>query len=202
MHRSCRAVAGAVKRAIDIVGAAVGLVLLSPLMAATAVAVWARGGRPVFYASVRVGRGGKAFRCYKFRTMTHGARPSGPLAAKNSLDERVTHLGRVLRVWSIDELPQLWNVLAGSMSLVGPRPLPVSEVEHLRSEPEHARWAEVRHRVRPGLTGLWQTSGRSDLGPEDMARLDSDYAENWSLGRDLVILAKTPFVVLGRRGAY
>jgi lipopolysaccharide/colanic/teichoic acid biosynthesis glycosyltransferase len=134
--------------------------------------------------------------------MTHGAKPAGPLAAKDSLDERVTPLGRVLRMWSVDELPQLWNVLSGSMSLVGPRPLPVHEVDHLRREPDHTHWEEVRHRVRPGLTGLWQTSGRSDLGPEDMARLDVDYVENWTLARDLAILARTPFAVLSRCGAY
>jgi lipopolysaccharide/colanic/teichoic acid biosynthesis glycosyltransferase len=171
-------------------------------MAAAAIAVLCERRGPVFFSSERVGLGGRPFRCHKFRTMTHGAGPSGPLAPKDSSDERITPLGRVLRTWSVDELPQLWNVLAGSMSLVGPRPLPVSEVEHLRAEPDHSRWEEVRHRVRPGLTGLWQTRGRSDLGPEDMARLDVDYVENWSLARDLAVLARTPFAVLSRRGAY
>lgn len=201
-HPSCRGLAGLAKRALDVTGAVAGLAAAAPVMAAAAALVALERCGPVFFARERVGLGGRTFRCHKFRTMAHGVEPLAPLADKHPADRRITPLGRVLRTWSLDELPQLWNVLVGEMSLVGPRPLPVGEVEHLKREPEHERWEEVRRRVRPGLTGLWQVNGRSDLDAEDMARLDIDYVENWSLVRDLAILARTPLAVLSRRGAY
>src|SRR6185503_2425478 len=158
---------------------------------------------PALFRQTRVGRDGSHFTLWKFRTMVVGADRvalasndvDGPLF-KLRADPRVTPVGRVLRRWSLDELPQLVNVLRGEMSLVGPRPPLPSEV---------ARYGDdVRRRllVKPGLTGLWQVSGRSDLPWEECVRLDLRYVENWSPALDLMILWKTAFAVLGRSGAY
>jgi exopolysaccharide biosynthesis polyprenyl glycosylphosphotransferase len=195
-----------VKELVDRLGALCLILLFSPLIAviALAVAVDSRGG--VWYAQRRVGKDGREFTILKFRTMVRNAHAlrtelvsaneGAGLLFKMRADPRVTRVGRVLRRWSVDELPQLFNVLAGSMSLVGPRPpLPA----------ETARYGpDVRRRllVKPGVTGLWQVSGRSDLSWDEAVRLDLRYVEDWSLALDAVILWKTLRAVVSGAGAY
>ncbi|MFM9442207.1 sugar transferase [Streptomyces acidiscabies] len=195
-----------VKGIVDRLGAALLLVLLAPLMVSVAllVALDSRGG--VFYRQLRVGKDGHEFTMVKFRTMVAGAdRAKAALAALNEgagpmfklrRDPRVTRVGTLLRRYSIDELPQLFNVLTGSMSLVGPRP-PLPEESAVYGP-------DIRRRllVKPGLTGLWQISGRSDLSWEEAVRLDLRYVEDWSLALDTVILWKTLRAVLHGQGAY
>ncbi|MDQ6949910.1 MAG: sugar transferase [Actinomycetota bacterium] len=193
----------AVKSAFDALGAVVLLFLLSPVFLVVSVLV-RRDGGPVLYRQSRVGMGGENFRMFKFRSMVVNADRveregphdgAGPLY-KLRLDPRVTPLGRILRRTSIDELPQLLNVLLGDMSLVGPRPPLATEVE---------RYAEDVHRrllVKPGMTGLWQVSGRSDLAWDDAVRLDLYYVENWNLVEDLKILWRTGLAVVRHEGAY
>jgi exopolysaccharide biosynthesis polyprenyl glycosylphosphotransferase len=195
----------AIKTVCDRLSAIMLLVAIAPVMIAAAIAVASDGG-PVFYRQSRVGKGGRLFPMIKFRSMVMGAdrlRPelgdvnqgSGPLF-KIRHDPRVTRIGRFLRKYSIDELPQLFNVLAGSMSLVGPRPpLP----EELAS---YCRGAQRKLLVKPGLTGLWQISGRSDLSWEESVRLDLRYVENWSLALDILIIWKTIGAVVRGTGAY
>jgi lipopolysaccharide/colanic/teichoic acid biosynthesis glycosyltransferase len=160
----------------------------------------------VLYRSVRPGIGGEPFHCFKFRTMYSDAEQrqadleslneaSGPLF-KIRDDPRMTRVGRFLRRYSLDELPQLLNVVRGQMSLVGPRPLPQRDFDQLED------WHKKRYLVMPGVTGLWQISGRSDLDFDDLVRLDFLYLERWSVGLDLSILLKTIPAVLARRGAY
>ena len=195
----------ATKAAIDRVGAALLLVPLSPVLLAAALCVRLSGPGPVIYRQARVGQHGKTFQFLKFRTMVDGAdRHAADLAADNEsdgllfklrLDPRVTRVGHWMRRLSVDELPQLWNVVRGDMSLVGPRPLPV-EPESLRGD------ARRRLRVKPGITGLWQVSGRSELSWAETVRLDVRYVDDWSLGLDLLILLRTPAAVLRGRGAY
>lgn len=196
-----------VKRAFDTVVAALLLVALSPVFAAVAIAVRASSPGPVFFRQKRVGHGGHLFDMYKFRSMVQDAELTKEQLAglniyaderlfKIKNDPRVTPLGRFLRSSSLDELPQLWNVLRGSMSLVGPRPPLASEVA--RYEEHHYS----RFDMRPGITGLWQTSGRSDVTSFDaIIALDAEYLNNWSLTKDFVILLKTIPVVLSMRGA-
>jgi lipopolysaccharide/colanic/teichoic acid biosynthesis glycosyltransferase len=177
----------AVKRSIDVAGAAAGLAVLSPLLAVLAVLVRLRLGPPVFYRQVRPGRGGKPFVIYKFRTMRNQRDAAGRLLSD---DRRLTRLGRFLRHWSLDELPELWNVLRGDMSLVGPRPL---LVEYLpRYTPEQAR----RHDVRPGITGLAQVTGRNALPFSRRMACDTWYVDHQSLWLDVKILAATVLKVL------
>ena len=190
------------KRALDLSLAAAAMVVLAPLMVAVAVAI-ALGSRgaPVFRQQ-RVGRFGRRFRMWKFRTMVVDAeRQRAELIARSQesewlhldRDPRVTRVGRVLRRTSLDELPQLLNVLSGDMSLIGPRPLPPVEAERL---PE---WSSARLHVRPGLTGLWQVRGRTQLDFRSMLLLDCEYVRELSLGTDLKILALTvPAVLTGR----
>ncbi|MCX7805064.1 MAG: sugar transferase [Planctomycetota bacterium] len=183
---------GGLKRAFDIAAAAALLVLLAPLMAVVALLVLLTMGRPVLFVQTRAGLGGSPFRMYKFRTMRQASGPDGrPLPDS----ERVTPLGRALRRLSLDELPQLWNVLKGEMSLVGPRPLPVEYVE--RYSPEQRRRLEVR----PGITGWAQVNGRNRLGWEETFRLDVWYIDNRSFLLDLRILAVTAVKILLREGA-
>jgi exopolysaccharide biosynthesis polyprenyl glycosylphosphotransferase len=194
-----------VKRAIDTVLSILLLVLLAPVFAAVAVAVKRSGPGPVLFRQERVGQHGRTFRFLKFRTMVAGAddQRDGLAAANESdgllfkvrEDPRITPTGRYLRRMSLDELPQLWNVLRGDMSLVGPRPLPV-DAEEFEGD------ARRRLRVRPGITGLWQVSGRSDLAWEETVALDMHYVDHWSLGLDLAIIARTPMTVLRGSGAY
>jgi exopolysaccharide biosynthesis polyprenyl glycosylphosphotransferase len=196
----------AIKELVDRVGAAVLLAVCSPLLLAVAVAVAVNSRGPVFYLQRRVGRGGREFTIVKFRTMVRDAHAlraalltadegAGPLFTLRQ-DPRTTRVGTVLRRWSLDELPQLLNVVAGSMSLVGPRP-PLPD--------ETARYGpDVRRRllVKPGVTGLWQVSGRSDLSWEEAVRLDLRYVEDWSLALDVSILWKTLRAVFLGEGAY
>jgi exopolysaccharide biosynthesis polyprenyl glycosylphosphotransferase len=194
------------KRAFDLVGAALGIVLLAPVLGLVALAIRLDDGGPVLFRQTRVGRGGAPFSICKFRTMCVDAEQrladlrmgndgAGPLFKLHD-DPRVTRVGRFLRRTSLDELPQLWNVLVGTMSLVGPRPALPSEVERYRD------FDDRRLLVTPGLTGLWQVSGRSDLDWAEGVRLDQYYVENWSFLHDIVILARTVPAVLRSRGAY
>ncbi|HET9733589.1 MAG TPA: sugar transferase [Acidimicrobiales bacterium] len=196
----------AMKRAIDVVFAAVALILLSPVLVAVAVAVKVSSPGPVFFRQTRVGYLGKPFLITKFRTMTTGADGmkvdlrdandgDGPMF-KIRRDPRVTPLGRFLRRSSLDEFPQLFHVITGQMSLVGPRPLVPEESACFDG------WAARRFEVKPGITGLWQVSGRSDLPFEEIRQLDYAYAASWSLWWDLKILWQTPASVLRGRGAY
>ncbi|GAB3185220.1 Undecaprenyl-phosphate galactose phosphotransferase WbaP/exopolysaccharide biosynthesis polyprenyl glycosylphosphotransferase [Micromonospora palomenae] len=195
-----------VKEFVDRAAAALAVLLLLPLGAAVALAIRLDSRGPVLFRQTRVGRGGREFGVLKFRTMVANADALlDELAVRNETDglmfkmrddPRVTRVGRLLRKWSLDELPQLVNVLLGQMSLVGPRPPLPSEVA--RYDGDVAR----RLLVKPGMTGLWQVSGRSDLSWEDGIRLDLYYVENWSLAADLTILWKTFGAVLRGRGAY
>ncbi|MER6592761.1 sugar transferase [Micromonospora purpureochromogenes] len=195
-----------VKEFVDRAAAALAVLLLLPLGAAVALAIRLDSRGPVLFRQTRVGRGGREFGVLKFRTMVVNADALlDELAVRNETDglmfkmrddPRVTRVGRLLRKWSLDELPQLVNVLLGQMSLVGPRPPLPSEVA--RYDGDVAR----RLLVKPGMTGLWQVSGRSDLSWEDGIRLDLYYVENWSLAADLTILWKTFGAVLRGRGAY
>jgi len=198
--------AQAVKRFVDIVGSLVGLCLLSPLFLVIALAVKATSKGPIFFAQDRFGHRRRLFRMYKFRSMVHNApelmaqletqnEASGPIF-KIRRDPRITPLGRLLRASSLDELPQLWNVLIGNMSLVGPRPMSVRDVL-LFSEATLMR----RFTVKPGITGLWQVSGRSALGFEKWIEMDFNYIDSWSLALDFRILARTVRAVLKGTGA-
>lgn len=196
----------ALKRALDVAVSASGLLLLAPLFIAIAIAVRLDSPGPVLFRQKRVGADEKTFICFMFRSMRADAEDlQEPLEAMNEAegavfkmrrDPRVTRVGGFLRRWSIDELPQLFNVLKGEMSLVGPRPLPVRDF--LKMEEEDKR----RLGAVPGMTGYWQISGRSNLSFEDMVRLDLYYMENWSLSFDLKIILKTLGAVLRREGAY
>jgi lipopolysaccharide/colanic/teichoic acid biosynthesis glycosyltransferase len=199
------------KRIIDVTGAVAGLVLLSPLMLVIAVLIRLDSPGPIFFRQRRMGLGGKVFWFLKFRTMAADAEHRiGELEALNEAacgvlfkirrDPRVTPLGRVLRRSSLDELPQLLNVLRGEMSLVGPRPLQMRDCERLEQvDPDGFA---LRLTVLPGLTGAWQVGGRSETDCQGMMRLDLDYVERWSLALDLQILCKTVGAVLRGRGAY
>lgn len=194
------------KRLMDITLSAVALLVASPLLLGIAVAIKLDTPGPVFFRQERTGRGGKPFRIFKFRSMTADAwerrttvaqlqEGDGPLF-KMRRDPRVTRVGAIIRKTSLDELPQLINVVRGEMSLVGPRPLPTEEADRLDGA------ALARLNVSPGITGLWQVCGRSDLTYADLQHLDSVYVQSWTLMWDLRILLRTPQVVLGRNGAY
>jgi exopolysaccharide biosynthesis polyprenyl glycosylphosphotransferase len=196
----------ALKRAFDIVVATLVVLLGLPFWLAIAAAIKITSRGPVFYRDRRIGLGEREFGMIKFRTMYADAstrqqalesanEASGPLF-KIKNDPRVTPVGRFLRRYSLDEMPQVLNVLWGEMSLVGPRPLPIRDYEQL--EP----WHRKRYAVLPGMTGLWQVSGRIDLTFDDLVRLDFYYLENWSIWMDITILAKTIPAVVARRGAY
>lgn len=198
--------AGAAKRAFDVGASVLALIVLSPALAAVAVAVKLDSRGPVLFSQMRVGKDGRPFKIFKFRTMVDDAEAllvelrahhqnNGPLFKLHD-DPRVTRIGRVLRRFSVDEIPQLWNVVRAEMSLVGPRPALYEELEHWSPE------LRSRLRVRPGLTGMWQVSGRSNLTFADYVRFDLYYVDNWTLWRDLAILGKTIPVVLGKKGAY
>jgi len=194
------------KRVIDVVGALVGLLLLSPFLVLIALAIRLETPGSPIHRQARIGKGGKEFTFYKFRSMYEGAEEvqeqliplneaDGPIF-KIRDDPRVTHVGRFLRRPSLDELPQFYNVLRGDMSLIGPRPPLPGEVE------QYQEWHQKRLEVSPGLTGLWQVSGRSELTFDEGVMLDLYYIENWSLGLDFRIVLRTiPRVILGN-GAY
>jgi lipopolysaccharide/colanic/teichoic acid biosynthesis glycosyltransferase len=197
-----------VKHGLDRLAASLLLILALPVLLAIAVAVRLTSRGPVFYLQTRPGRHGRPFRMWKFRTMVDGAEHrlpemlqrhghrDDPLFPKLPDDPRVTRVGRLLRKYSLDELPQLVNVLRGDMSLVGPRPHQSGEVAL------YGPYEWGRLRVRPGLTGLWQVSGRSALSWEKSIALDLAYIEQWSLATDARILLRTPFAVLRGDGAY
>ena len=199
------------KRASDLVIGTILLLLLLPLM--TVLALWVKlsDPGPVFYCSNRIGKDGRVFSFWKFRSMVVDAdQQREALAEQNESDgrlfkmqndPRVTAVGRVLRRWSLDELPQIWNVIRGDMNLVGPRPLPEGDLEGIDDDREIAYWFELRHKVPPGITGLWQVSGRSELGFKEMVHLDISYIQNWSPWLDLKILLATVPAVLKGRGA-
>ena len=194
------------KRALDIVAAGTALVAMAPLLAAVAVAIKLDSRGPILFRQQRAGRGGEVFELLKFRSMYPNAEDRKlELASDNDdgvmfkmqADPRITRVGRLLRRYSLDELPQLWNVLRGEMSLVGPRPLILPETDAL-SEDWHLRRLELR----PGLTGPWQINGRSETPFHEMVRFDYQYVAGWSLARDLEILLATMPAVLSGRGAY
>jgi exopolysaccharide biosynthesis polyprenyl glycosylphosphotransferase len=196
----------AVKRSFDLVGATLLIIVLAPLMTVAAAAIKLSSRGPVLYRSMRPGIGGKPFPCLKFRTMVHGAEhlqerleehnEVGGALFKIRADPRVTSVGRLLRRWSLDELPQLFNVIRGQMSLVGPRPLPQRDYDRLED------WHRKRYLVLPGMTGLWQVSGRSELDFDELVRLDFLYLERWSVFLDLTIMLKTIPAVVRSRGAW
>lgn len=199
-----RRVVLAAKRGFDVVGAALGLLLLSPVLLCVAAVVLFADGRPVLFGQERVGEGGRRFVLTKFRTMVRDAEDQREvLAARNEIrgpgfkindDPRLTRVGRVLRRASLDELPQLWNVLRGSMSLVGPRPPLPSEVAW------YDAWHRRRLAVKPGITGLWQISARREVDFDRWVELDLEYIERWSLWLDLQILARTAVVIVELNG--
>jgi lipopolysaccharide/colanic/teichoic acid biosynthesis glycosyltransferase len=200
------------RRALDVSIAGTALLVLVPVIVVAALAVRATSPGPVLFRQRRLGRHMRPFTVLKFRTMradadskVHreyvrqliGTEPEGQRREglyKLAVDDRITRVGRFLRSWSLDELPQLWNVLRGEMSLVGPRPVIEYEVE------QYPDWYLRRFAVKPGLTGLWQVSGRNELSYEDMVRFDIEYAERRSLWLDLRILARTALVVMRRQG--
>jgi len=201
------------RRLIDLLVAGTMIVLLSPLLIAVAIAIRLDSRGPALFRQRRVGYGEREFTIFKFRSMRCDADPGGHRdyvtalikgkAAnggkenlyKLAVDDRITPVGRWIRRWSLDELPQLFNVVSGDMALVGPRPAIPYEVA------EYPSWYLDRFAVKPGLTGLWQVSGRNERTYEEMVRLDIEYAERRSLLLDLSILARTPLTVLARRGA-
>jgi exopolysaccharide biosynthesis polyprenyl glycosylphosphotransferase len=195
------------KRSFDVVASGAALLLLAPLFGAVALAIRLDSPGPAIYRQPRRGRMGTTFRIAKFRTMRVGAEQErgemlhmnemdGPLFKIKGVDPRVTRVGAFLRRTSIDELPQLWNVFRGEMSLVGPRPFVVYEADQITG------WASRRLDMTPGITGLWQVLGRNDIPFEEMTKLDYLYVTNWSLWWDLKILCQTIPVVLAKRGAY
>lgn len=179
-----------VKRGLDVLGAAVALVLLSPVLLVTAVVVAARLGRPVIFAQPRPGRHGRVFTLYKFRSM----RPVDEARGWVTNEQRMTRFGRALRATSIDELPSLWNILVGDLSFVGPRPLRISYLDRYSDEQQR------RHAVRPGLTGLAQVSGRNAIGWDDRLRRDQEYVARRSIVLDVRVLLLTAKAVLEPRG--
>lgn len=201
------------RRFVDLLGAGVVILLLSPLLIGLAIAIRLDSPGPALFRQRRVGFGKREFTVFKFRSMRSDADPRGHRdyvtalingkqadggkenLYKLAVDDRITPIGRWIRRWSLDELPQLFNVITGDMSLVGPRPAIPYEVA------EYPSWYMDRFSVKPGLTGLWQVSGRNERTYEEMVRLDIEYAERRSLFLDLSILARTPFTVLARKGA-
>ena len=194
------------KRTIDIIGAGLGLILLSPIIAVVAWAVKVTSKGPVFFSQKRVGKNGELFEMYKFRSMVVNAEElkenleeqnemSGPMF-KIKDDPRVTKVGKFIRKTSIDELPQLWNVLKGDMSLVGPRPSLPKEVEQFDN------WMFKRLTVRPGLTCYWQVSGRNNIDFEDWMKLDIKYVEERNIWIDIKLIFKTVFVLFGDKNAH
>ena len=202
LHGPCRCLKDVVER----VAAALGLLVLLPALLVVGLLIRLDTPGPAVYRQQRVGRDGRLFTMYKLRTMATSADlDRAHLAAHNEADDvlfkiqrdpRITRFGAWLRRSSVDELPQLWNVVRGDMSLVGPRPALPEEVARYGVDPRR------RLVVKPGVTGLWQVSGRSDLSWAEAVRLDVHYVDNWSLGLDLAILVRTVRAVLGHRGAY
>jgi exopolysaccharide biosynthesis polyprenyl glycosylphosphotransferase len=201
MHKPAhRTVAIFVKRTLDVLFSSAGLAVLGPLMLLIAIAVRLDSAGPIFYASPRIGKKGQVIYCHKFRTMVRDAAALLSSVAhlndrdgvffKIKKDPRITRIGAILRKYSLDELPQLWNVLSGDMSLVGPRPCIPTDVSHYKT-PHY-----IRHDVLPGLTGLWQVEARNDPSFERYIQLDNKYVDEWSIWLDLKLIARTFRVVL------
>ncbi len=196
----------AFKRTLDIAGSIIGLILLSPVFLLTAMAIRSEDGGPVMFVQDRVGKKGRIFRMYKFRSMVIGAETmkdqlieqneAGKIIFKIRHDPRITSVGHIIRRISIDELPQLFNVLKGEMSLVGPRPALPNEVN------QYSVSQRRRLEVIPGITGLWQVKGRSEIDFQGQVSLDVQYIESQSFWGDILILLKTIPAVLSGRGAY
>ncbi len=203
-------IGGFAKRGFDVVGALIGLIVLSPLFLLVALLVKFSDEGPVFFGHRRVGRGGRVFYCLKFRTMVVNgdsvlsahlrssaeARAEWEATRKLKDDPRITRVGAVLRKLSIDELPQILNILMGDMSIVGPRPVVSDELEI------YGNRAVFYLKSRPGLTGLWQVSGRNDVSYDRRVEFDRQYVENWSLAEDIRIILKTVPAVCMSRGSY
>jgi exopolysaccharide production protein ExoY len=203
-------VGGKAKRWFDVAAALSAIVVLIPLFCFILIVIKLMDRGPMLYRHRRIGRNGRAFDCLKFRTMVTDADEvlrrhlsSNPEAAREWMekrkltdDPRITPLGAVLRMTSIDEMPQLFNILRGDMSLVGPRPIVAAEL------PKYGDRIALYFRARPGLTGLWQVSGRNDVDYRDRVRLDCHYVENWSIARDLMIIIRTFRVIVSRNGCY
>lgn len=194
------------KRIIDIIGSIIGIVLVSPVLLVTAVLIKLESKGRIFFSQTRVGLHGKEFKIYKFRSMVDGAEAlrksiehknemSGPMFKVRG-DPRITKIGRFIRKTSIDELPQLINVLKGEMSLVGPRPSIPSEVEKFEA------WMLKRLEVKPGLTCYWQVSGRNNICFEDWMKLDIDYVNNRNMQLDIKLIFKTIILLFGDKNAY
>ena len=205
-----RPASSAAKRLIDVVGAFCGLVMLFPVLLLIAVLIRLDSRGPILFRQKRIGLGGQEFWCLKFRTMVSDAEArlrdlearnesAGGVLFKIKDDPRITPLGRLLRRTSLDEFPQLWNVLQGEMSLVGPRPLQIRDSEKL--EQLDSNGYARRLTVLPGVSGPWQVGGRSNTDSNRMLKLDLEYVEQWSIATDLAILFKTVVVVLAGRGA-
>jgi lipopolysaccharide/colanic/teichoic acid biosynthesis glycosyltransferase len=199
-----------IKRAIDVIASGLGLCLLAPVLLVVAALIRLDSRGPILFRQPRMGLGGRVFSCLKFRTMVVDAEArlkelekrneaAGGVLFKIKDDPRITRLGRFLRKSSIDELPQLWNVFRGEMSLVGPRPLQLRDSERLARMDRDGY--QQRLSVVPGITGPWQVGGRSDVDSLGMLKLDLDYVNRWSVGSDIAILGKTVGVVLAGKGA-
>ena len=214
-----RPLGGKLKRVFDFIFSLFASVLLLPLFVITAVGLKVTAPGPIIFKHTRVGFGGQRFSCLKFRTMIveadktlnalldadADARAEWERCHKLAYDPRITSVGRLLRLTSIDELPQLMNVLRGEMSLVGPRPITPSEMARSITPSEMARYGTklgLYLSARPGLTGRWQTSGRNDCDFPRRVELDAEYVSRWSFSRDLFIMLQTVFVVLSRKGSY
>lgn len=203
------------KRFIDIVGSITALALFSPLLLVAGVALYIESGTPLFYVDKRVGRNRKVFGFFKLRTMIPNAeeyllkhnpdlleeyiKNGYKLGLKN--DPRITRVGRILRRFDIDEMPQFVNVLLGDMSLVGPRAYKPYEIdEQEQKHPWSKEYIDTSHSVKPGITGLWQTSGRNKLGYETRIKMDARYAKEWTIWKDIVYIIKTPLAVFKSHG--
>lgn len=201
-----------VKRAFDLSAILILGIVLFPLLSLIAVLIKLDSQGPVFYIQKRIGKGGKYFPMYKFRSMFVNAdQMREELKSLNEADghlfkirddPRITRVGKILRKFSLDELPQIFNVLKGNMSIVGPRPLPTEDLETMAEESEYNYWFEERNNALPGITGFWQVNGRSDAKFDELVTYDMYYLENWSLWLDLQIFIKTIPVILRGRGAY
>jgi lipopolysaccharide/colanic/teichoic acid biosynthesis glycosyltransferase len=195
-----------IKRSIDLAGAALGLVIGLPLLGLSALAIWMEDQGPVFFCQVRAGKNGRPFSMYKLRSMRVGAenqvdedpqtRSSHRLASKYRQDPRITRVGRFLRRWSIDEIPQFYNVLRGEMSLVGPRP------EEARIVSQYSPQERLRLAVKPGVTGPMQVNGRANLGFEQRMQLELEYIDNYSIWIDIKIMLQTIGAVINGKGSY
>ena len=186
----------ALKRAFDIVIPLVALILLSPLIGLVALAIKLNGGGPVLYIQKRVGKDGRIFRCYKFRTMVVGAENKGLGLEVSKDDPRITRVGRFLRHWTLDEIPQLFNVLKGGMSIVGPRPTVPGQVAR------YTPWHRRRLEVKPGMAGWAWIHGRNNPPWAERIELDVWYVDHWSLRLDLYILLKAFLMLFRREGLY